>query len=433
MASEKKESVKESKVSKYVSVMLDDISDEWKEYLTPGLDELVEQLIVEKNITPSLSMIFQFARLTPIDKIKVVIVGQDPYPKAGDAHGLAFSCMNGVPASLKNIYKCLFKHKCINAIPDTGNLEYWAGQGVLLLNRSLTTTIGKPNAHTGIWEEYTTELVRKISALRPLIFMLWGNNARSLIDDINSKSVVYEWSHPSPLAQSKQAFIECNHFTEANKLLKKLGRTPIDWNIGPPQSAIETAFSLGPMTQVVFTDGSCWPNTCKPDSVGGYAASFVLGTMKDIVLYGNIKNKPHYASNQRAEGTAILKVLEYLKDNIGSWDEVIIVSDSKFWIDMFESYMPKWVDQDLFEQKKNPDMTRPMWNLYTELTEDYGKNINFRHIHSHNKDGWQSYADDTYENFCYMSNDYVDKLALFARLNLKPGEDITETAEYDEK
>jgi uracil-DNA glycosylase len=369
--------------------------------------------------------------LTDLNKIKVVIIGQDPYPRAGDAHGLAFSCMTGIPASLRNIYKCLLANKLISEIPDSGNLEYWASQGVLLLNTALTTVIGQPNAHSDIWEEYVVGLIKLISAKKPLIFMLWGNNARSLAPHLDDKSIIMEWSHPSPMAQVKQSFIKCTHFKDANKYLIKLGKEPIDWNVEKQKTEVEVAFGFGPKTQVIFTDGSCYPNKVCKEAIAGYAVAFALGSMTDTVLYGNIPNNPNFASNQRAEGTAILKTMEYLQEHLHEWDDAVIVSDSDFWIKMFEAYMPKWAIKDSFESKKNPDLTKKMWDLYTTLTDEYSKTIRFRHVKSHNKDGWGSAAEGTYENFCFINNQYVDELASYARANLKIGEDVITQAKYD--
>jgi len=409
------------------------ISDDWKEILdVKELGDILKKVIT-KCTTPPTPNIFEFAKLTKLDKIKAVIIGQDPYPKAGDAHGLAFSCLTGIPASLKNIYRCLLTSKLINEMPTTGNLEKWAEQGVLLLNTSLTTLIGKPNAHADIWKDFIINIIQKISETRPIVFMLWGNNAKTLKDCISEKAFILEWSHPSPLAQSRQSFIDCPHFLETNKILSKLGYLPIDWNVEDQKSEIELAFEVGPKTQVVFTDGSCYPNkTCK-QARAGYAAVFVLGTMKDIILYGNIDRTKHFANNQRAEGTAMLKILEYLQRHISDWDKVIIVSDSEFWINMFEKFIPGWIRKGIdFEEKKNPDLVKPMWEIYSELTDEYMKTIQFRHMKSHGKDGWGKYDEGTYERFCYENNRYVDQLASYARTELSNNQHIETTVDYED-
>ncbi len=422
-----------SKVIRY-KPDLSGISQEWLDILDiESLPDIFCQM--SGAVVPPMDKVFEFARLTDLKNVKVVIVGQDVYPKIGDAHGLAFSCLTGVPASLKNIYKCLLKHKLIEEIPSHGNLEYWAKQGVLLLNRALTTLVGKPNSHTGLWEDYTTGLIRRLSNMKPLIFMLWGNNARTLNQEsiIGPRSIVLEWSHPSPLAQTKQSFIDCDHFTVANKTLIKLGRDPIDWNVDPPQSEVEIAFGANAKTQVVFTDGSCYPNKVCAEAIAGYAAAFVLGSFKDTVLYGNIPNNPIFASNQRAEGAALKHTFQFLFDHINEWEDVIVVSDSDFWIKMHESYMPSWFRRgglEAFEEKKNPDMTKDLYRLYLQLTDDYGKSISFRHVKSHDKLGWSKFPEESYEYFCYVNNDYVDQMADYARKNLTPGDNVIEQAVY---
>lgn len=408
------------------------LPDDWLKLIqTEELDEILKTIHKDK-LAPGAEDIFNFARLTPLANVKVCIVGQDPYPKAGDAHGLAFSCLTGVPGSLRNIYKCLVKSKLIAEMPTDGNLESWAKQGVLLINTALTTKVGQSLAHMDIWEYYTRLLISKISEIRPIIFMLWGNKAQELESALDSKSHILTYAHPSPLAQAKASFAECDHFIVCNKLLKRLGHEPIDWNVEEQPSEIEIKFEAGPKTLVVFTDGSCWPNNSSAESEAGYAAVFALGSLKDISLYGNISNRPNYATNNRAEGMAIWKTLIFLKSKASEWEKLIIVSDSEFWINMFEKYMPSWDQKNLFEEKKNPDMTRPMYDLYLDLTDNYGKEIQFRHMKSHGKDGWQNAPEDSYEYFCFNNNKYVDELAAYARTNLPPGEDKIDAVDYSE-
>lgn len=409
-------------------IAINNLSDDWKKILiTDDLKNIINSLT---RVTPGYDKIFEFARLTKLSNVKVVILGQDPYPKAGDAHGLSFSCLTGIPGSLKNIYKCLYRHKLINVMPDTGNLDYWASQGVLLLNTALTTETGTSNKHAKIWKDYTTKLIEKIASLRPLIFMLWGNHAMSyedLICEKNPQSIIYKWSHPSPL-QTKQSFTDFCGFLDTNKVLIKLGHEPIDWNTEPPKTEIEIAFDAGPKTQVAFTDGSCMPNNASAASRGGYASTFVLGTMKDVILYGNIECDKFNASNQRAEGTAILRTLMYLKEHT-EWEEVIIVTDSEFWINMIEKYMPSW-SMEKFKEKKNSDLTLELWNLYNELLSE-GKTVQFRHVKSHDKDGWSKSEEGSYQYFCYENNKYIDELASYARKSLNPGEHIISSVTYE--
>ncbi len=407
--------------------MFSNISNEWLNIIkTAELDNILNEIQDIPTVPPK-EQIFEFARLTPFDKIKCVIIGQDPYPTPGNAHGLAFSCLNGIPASLRNIYKCLLKQKLIKDLPDTGDLTSWAEQGVLLLNTALTTTPGKSFTHKVLWSKYTRDLITKISELRPIVFILWGDAAKSLRDHINHIAVVFEWGHPSPIARNSN-FINCTNFKDTNTALTKLGDKPIDWRIGVVK--IDTMFGDN-RTHVLFTDGSCFPNKACPESVGGYAAVFAHGVFKDVLFYGNIENNIEFATNQRAEGLAILHGMQYLQDTsrIDLWDKLIIITDSQFWIDMFEKYMPSWQNGNKFLEKKNPDLTVKLWDVYLLLLKAK-KNISFRHVRSHDKAGWSAASHDSYEYFCFINNDYVDKIAEFARKNIKRGKNIIGTAKY---
>lgn len=414
-----------------ISVVTSGISEQWLQILKPGLESVLSK--VDKPFTPPEEYILEFARLTDYDNIKICIIGQDPYPKAGDAHGLAFSCLTGIPVSLRNIYKCLFKSGLIKAIPDSGNLEYWAKQGVLLINTALTTRIGVPNYHTDIWSDYMISVIKKISKEKNIIFFLWGANAKELRQYINKTRTVMEWVHPASRSIATDSFVDCPHFADANKMLISSGQDPIDWNICPLPSKIERELGYKPGMQVVFTDGSCYPNKAGPTSRAGYAIAFALGSLKDTIIYGSLDTSKEFATNQRAEGMAILKTLEFLNSRLDSWTTLVIISDSDFWIKMFLVYMKAWAKKDGFQEKKNPDLTIPMWNLYYMLTNELEKEIIFRHMKSHNKDGWGSYAEDSFEKFCYINNEYVDQLAEYARTELQPGECKESIAAYEEE
>ena len=216
------------------------IEQSWKDALAdefgkPYFESLVRFLHNEKSagkkIFPPGSQIFRAFDLTPVDKVKVVILGQDPYHGAGQAHGLSFSVPAGVPAppSLKNIFKEIESDLGIrmSGYPD---LENWARQGVLLLNAVLTVRSGEAASHSRIgWEQFTDAVIRYISDnCEGVVFLLWGNFARSksaLID--RSRHHVLEAAHPSPLARG--AFFGCRHFSQTNTLLKADGKAPIDW------------------------------------------------------------------------------------------------------------------------------------------------------------------------------------------------------------
>ena len=216
------------------------IEKSWKDALAeefgkPYFESLVRFLHKEKaegqTIYPPGSQIFRAFDLTPVDNLKVVILGQDPYHGPGQAHGLSFSVSAGVPAppSLKNIFKEIESDLGVrmSGYPD---LEKWARQGVLLLNAVLTVRAGTPTSHSKIgWEEFTDAVIRYISDnCEGVVFLLWGNFARSksaLID--HSRHHVLEAAHPSPLARG--AFFGCRHFSKTNDLLKAQGKAPVDW------------------------------------------------------------------------------------------------------------------------------------------------------------------------------------------------------------
>lgn len=218
------------------------IEQSWKnalagEFEKPYFVSLVRFLHEEKaagrQIFPPGSRIFRAFDLTPVDKVKVVILGQDPYHGFGQAHGLSFSVPENMPAppSLKNIFKEIEDDLGIR-MSGYPNLENWAGQGVLLLNAVLTVRSGEAASHSKIgWEEFTDAVIRYLSDnCSGIVFMLWGNFARSkrnLID--HSRHYVLEAAHPSPLARG--AFFGCRHFSKANELLVSQGRTPVDWQL----------------------------------------------------------------------------------------------------------------------------------------------------------------------------------------------------------
>jgi uracil-DNA glycosylase len=208
-----------------------------EEFLKPYFDELKAFLLDEKRlfrIYPPGNRIFAAFDHTPFSKVKVVILGQDPYHGDGQAHGLCFSVPDGIPVppSLVNIYKELNSDLGIQ-IPQSGNLEKWANQGVLLLNATLTVRANLAGSHQRRgWENFTDEVIRKLSAQQSgIVFILWGSYAHakeSMID--TSRHFVLKAVHPSPLSVYR-GFFGCRHFSKTNELLKSIGKTPIDWSL----------------------------------------------------------------------------------------------------------------------------------------------------------------------------------------------------------
>jgi len=204
----------------------------------PWMDELRAFLLAEKAagkiIYPPGPLIFNALNSAPLERVKVVILGQDPYHGAGQAHGLSFSVPYGIaaPPSLQNIFKELKRDLNIEP-PKHGNLEAWAAQGVLLLNTTLTVEQGKAASHAKSgWQPFTDLVIEQASKLRPhLVFMLWGAHAQSkqpLIDV--SKHLILRSPHPSPLS-AHRGFIGNSHFSRCNDFLSGQGLTPIDWRL----------------------------------------------------------------------------------------------------------------------------------------------------------------------------------------------------------
>ncbi len=206
------------------------LKDEFEKEYYLNLREFLKKEYFNKTIYPDMNNIFNALKYTSYKDVKVVILGQDPYHEPNQAHGLAFSVEKGirVPPSLVNIYKEL-KNDIGVDIPSHGHLEEWARKGVLLLNTVLTVEKGKANSHKGKgWEIFTDNVIRRLNDREePIVFILWGANARSKKNLItNKKHNIIESVHPSPLSAHK-GFFGGKYFSRANEFLKE----KIDWNI----------------------------------------------------------------------------------------------------------------------------------------------------------------------------------------------------------
>ncbi|MCF8227104.1 MAG: uracil-DNA glycosylase [Bacteroidales bacterium] len=209
----------------------------WNEFQSNYFFQLKEFLVRERSgytIYPPGPKIFHAFNATPLDKVKVVILGQDPYHGKGQAHGLCFSVPKGIkpPPSLVNIFKEIHNDLGIE-IPSHGNLEYWAAQGVMLMNATLTVRAGSAGSHQNKgWEIFTDRAIKVISEKNEnVVFLLWGRYARAketLID--KSKHLVLQAAHPSPLS-ANNGFLGCKHFSKTNKFLAEKGLKQIDWSL----------------------------------------------------------------------------------------------------------------------------------------------------------------------------------------------------------
>lgn len=211
----------------------DALADEFNaEYLKELKKKLVEEMEQGIVLYPPAKQIFNAFNLAPFDKVKVVILGQDPYHGRGQAHGLSFSVPDGVkpPPSLLNIFKEIESDLGVK-MPKIGNLENWARQGVLLLNAILTVRANIPASHQNIgWENLTDAAIKALSDKREhIVFLLWGKFAQEkekLID--TEKHLVLKSAHPSPYS-ANAGFFGCKHFSKTNEYLSKTGQAPIDW------------------------------------------------------------------------------------------------------------------------------------------------------------------------------------------------------------
>lgn len=212
----------------------------WKEFIyntdfsKPNLAEIQAQLNQATqgcNVYPPQEQIFSAFDKTPLDQVRVVILGQDPYHEANQANGLAFSVNSGtkIPPSLRNIFKEL-KDDLGGELRTNTDLSDWAEQGVLLLNTSLTVIESQANSMSKLWEPFTDSVIRLLNEQeRPIVFVLWGNNARkkkSIID--TSRHYVIESAHPSPLSANR-GFFGSKPFSKTNQILKRLGENEIWW------------------------------------------------------------------------------------------------------------------------------------------------------------------------------------------------------------
>lgn len=199
------------------------------------LNKFVKKEYGSTTVYPPMDDIFNAFHFTPLSKVKILLLGQDPYHNEKQAHGLSFSVLQQqkkIPPSLKNIYKEL-QEDCGCYIPTTGYLKQWADQGVLLLNSVLTVRAHHGNSHQGKgWEIFTDAIIQALNKQdRPIVYMLWGKPAQLKAGILNNpRHLILKAPHPSPLS-SYRGFFGCKHFSKANAFLVENGETPIDWQI----------------------------------------------------------------------------------------------------------------------------------------------------------------------------------------------------------
>ena len=214
---------------------LDAMQDEFHKPYYKELYQFVKEEYNSVVVYPPADDIFNALHFTPLDKVKVLLLGQDPYHNVNQAHGLSFSVLPSqtkLPPSLQNIYKEL-RDDLGCYIPNNGYLKKWADQGVLLLNTVLTVRAHQANSHQGKgWEKFTDAIIQAVNAQdRPIVYMLWGRPAQRKIPMLtNPKHLILKAAHPSPLS-ANNGFFGCKHFSQANEILRANGVEPIDWQI----------------------------------------------------------------------------------------------------------------------------------------------------------------------------------------------------------
>lgn len=202
-----------------------------------SLEQFIEAQRANTTVYPPSQDVFKAFEACSFESLKVVIVGQDPYHGEGQAHGLSFSVGDGakIPPSLRNIFKEILQDDRVDGFvyPDHGNLQKWAEQGVLLLNRVLTVNAGEANSHQNKgWEIFTENMLRAINEHHSgIVFMLWGKPAQNVQSQLDaSKHIILQAPHPSPLS-AYRGFFGCGHFGEANAILRSQNKSIIDWQI----------------------------------------------------------------------------------------------------------------------------------------------------------------------------------------------------------
>ena len=428
----------------FISSMFDGLQEEWKKMLCRDVKEefaTIVKKIHADQICPPARDIFNAFRECPYEQTRVVLIGQDPFIRPGEAMGMSFSVRRGikVPPSTVNIYKCLHARNLIPAVPKCGDLTHWARQGVLLLNSALTTRLGTSNAHKTVWASYTDNLIARLSATLPnLVYILLGGDAQKKRAHIRSSAAILEWGHPSPLnAQNKvdgpENFRNCTVFEQANAALIRLGHPPIDWRVDPESSAVDKPVVIAPeepgdkiivrtrvdddpmppqMDETVwlFTDGASRANgraNCRA------SWGFHLTDGKQVVEAANlvqivdIPGKVYSTSNNRGELMAIHRGLKYIADNLATLacSRVYVVSDSQYAITCLQSYVDRWMSKGDIDTKANIDIIVPIKKIMDGLNADMTDGVLFRHVNSHKKA-----PTDPLEYFLWKGNARADEL-----------------------
>ncbi len=428
--------------------MIKEIDPEWEMFLASnGLLKMLKNVLKnilsdcdESSLTPDIDNIMTWAKF-PMNNTKIIICSQDPYysvDKEGNkvAHGLAFSTLDyRIPPSLRSIFQALKRSELIFDIPTTFNLSNWARQGVLLLNNALTTIVGTPKKHKLDWKPFTDCLFESISkhfakSNTKLIYMLWGNDAKSKIKFIDDIHIIMTSAHPSPQAQraikdDRKKFTNCDHFKKANNILKSRNDSIIDWN--------------PIISHVIYTDGSCRLNPkgtpitgskANEKSVASWAYYVASGPFAKESSSGAVKIKEcpmliqanqdidekikeitytAYPTSIRAEGIAIIKALAHVCNNPVVYTGFITVKiDCKHWNDAFNKW--KWFKDGYNHiEDKNLDIIKTLKLFIDVINKSIGE-LRIVYIPAaHNID--EPDDETSTEYYDYIYNTKVDTMA----------------------
>lgn len=366
-----------------VKRMAHGITKGWaKILLHPDSVELLLKIVEslrDKDITPAWEDIFAFAKFS-LKRVRAVVIGQDPYPTRGDAQGIAFSTRaKKRPKSLSNIWAALTESKVVLMNPQSNDLTHWCRQGIILINSALTTLVGKSNEHQTLWAPYMTQVFMRMSDTFPVTdWLLWGADAQrktNLIDP--KKHTIHKWCHP--VAMVSPSFKHCPHF---RMLADK--HPELVWEPN--------------MNSTWYTDCSC-PNNQNPKLArAAWGVVCTEGRCKGVTMGGRLpaltqiwsegKEINVRPTNIRGEGTALIEALKKIVDT-GVSGAHLVCSDSKFWLDMYDTHIPGWVARGIdFKSRKNSDIVTEFWHV-SRLAAQLGmkfKFVNAWHDYTPNRD-----------------------------------------------
>ena len=374
---------------KALKQLIDSIPPDWKEIFLKDSESynMLRTILQEiqsdlDDICPNIENIFRAFRITPANRVRVVIIGQDPYHTPEVADGLCFSTRpgNSIPPSLRNIYLALMNSGMVDEKPQHACLQNWGAQGVLMINSALTTVTGTAGKHTKIWKPWTNWLIKYLSDnYDELVFLLWGAKAQAVgqVVDIEKHNVL-EWLHPSPMSQGVPEHLQfksCWHFEMTSEWYQDKFGKKLDWN--PSQ------------TTYVYTDGACKGNG-QHKAKAGYGVYFQCGPLRGTQIYAPLPKAEYNGikmkqTNNRAEMLATIDALETYME-YGCVGNLFLVVDSDFVRKIIVEWIDMWYSRNKIDQMKNADL---VWRLKDVLDRIYAfqrsLDLKFKiiHVYSH--------------------------------------------------